>query len=103
MANISEEFPGTVPEGDLAAEQADRLAHGALTCSFQRQGSQWIMLTVWGDLLSLPLTEFFPGTTPKDDLTAEMNDRKTKGAISCRFEQRGNGWVMYTDWGDVLN
>lgn len=99
---ITETFPGTTPEPDLIAERDARLANGAVSCTVRRIGDRWIMTTDWGDIAGEPLTEFFPGTTSEADLTAERDDRLANGARSCRFERRGGGWVMYTDWGGIL-
>jgi hypothetical protein len=44
---IVNSFPGSTLQSELETERQRRLANGAVTCTFVRNGEQWIMTTEW--------------------------------------------------------
>ena len=43
----TESFPASTPENRLDLEIQLRLRAGALRATYERQGSQWVMMTEW--------------------------------------------------------
>ena len=40
----------------------------------------------------------FPSGTPESDLEAECRDRLREGAVTCKYEKRGDEWIMRTEY-----
>ncbi len=44
------------------------------------------------------IEEKFPLDTDESDLKKECAKRIEEGAVNCRYEKKGDKWIMYTEY-----